>query len=263
MDLTKIALLQVDSSSTTSIQNRIKNTLNNLEETLKQNPKLTILPELWATGAFMVEETKSEAKETLEQTLPQIKNLANKYRTWIHSGSFLEETPSGTFNTSYLFDDRGEEVAKYRKIHLFGFDQGEATQLVAGEEIIVVPTPIGITGLVTCYDLRFPELFRAMIQKGANSFLITSGWPKKRLNHWNALLKARAIENQAYVIACNGIGTQTDNELGGNSQVIDPWGDIQIQAGEKAETLFTDIDIQKAGQVREKMPVLADRVINQ
>ena len=263
MDFTKIALMQVDSSSSTAIQNRIDKTLKELEETLKQNPKLTILPELWATGAFMVEETKHQAKQVLENTLPQIKNLAKKYKTWIHSGSFLEETPSGTFNTSYLIDDQGHEVAKYKKIHLFGFDQGESAQLISGEEIVVAPTPIGITGLVTCYDLRFPELFRAMIKKGANSFLITSGWPQKRLSHWNALLKARAIENQSYVIACNGVGDQGDNQLGGNSQVIDPWGEVQIQAGEKAETLFTDIDIQKANQVREKMPVLADRVINQ
>jgi predicted amidohydrolase len=263
VDLTKIALLQVDSSTTTPIQERIQNTLQTLEATLKDQPKLIMLPELWATGAFMVEQTKSQAKEFLEPTLEKIKQLAKKYETWIHTGSFLEATSSGTYNTSYLLDDRGEEVAKYRKIHLFGFDEGEASLLIPGKEIVVVPTPIGITGLTTCYDLRFPELFRAMIQQGANSFLITSGWPKKRLNHWNALLKARAIENQAYVIACNGIGLQTDNELGGNSQVIDPWGEVQIQAQESEETLFTEIDIQKPSLVREKMPVLADRVINQ
>lgn len=263
MDLTKIALLQVDSSTNIPIQERIYNTLQTLEATIRENPKLIMLPELWATGAFMVEETKPLAKQVLEETLPQIKHLAKTYKTWIHTGSFLEETPSGTFNTSYLIDDRGEEITKYRKIHLFGFDEGEATLLTPGQEIIVVPTPIGITGLATCYDLRFPELFRAMVQKGANSFLITSGWPKERINHWNALLKARAIENQAYVIACNGVGQQSNHELAGNSQVIDPWGDIQIQANQSQEILFTDINIQKAGMVREKMPVLADRVINQ
>ena len=263
MDLTKIALLQVDSSAATPIQNRIDQTLSNLETTLKEKTKLVMLPELWATGAFMVEQTKSQAKEFLEPTLEKLKQLAKEYETWIHTGSFLEETQSGTYNTSYLLDDRGEEVAKYRKIHLFGFDEGEASLLVPGKEIVVVPTPIGITGLATCYDLRFPELFRAMVQKGANSFLITSGWPQKRLSHWNALLKARAIENQSYVIACNGVGEQLDNQLGGHSQVIDPWGEIQIQADQNQEILFTNIDIQKANQVREKMPVLADRVINQ
>ena len=263
MDLTKIALLQINSTDQDSIDQRISHTLTKLEETLKQNPKLTILPELWATGAFLVEETKSQAKQVLDQTLPEIKNLAKTYKTWIHSGSYLEETPSGTFNTSFLIDDQGAVITKYRKIHLFGFDQGEATQLLPGSEIVVIPTPIGITGLATCYDLRFPELFRAMVQRGVNSFLITSGWPKKRINHWNALLKARAIENQSYVIACNGVGTQNNNQLGGSSQVIDPWGDIQIQAQEAEEVLFIDIDIQKANQVREKMPVLADRVINQ
>jgi len=257
VNLAKIALMQVATTDGEEIPSRINRVVSNLEETLKIQVKLAMLPELWASGAFKVRETKHLAKEITDNALPQIKDLAKKYKTWIHAGSYLEQTSTGIYNTSYLFDDRGELVSKYRKIHLFGFDEGEAAELLAGSEVVVIPTPIGITGLATCYDLRFPELFRAMVQKGANSFLITSGWPEKRITHWNALLKARAIENQAFVIACNG----TDTHLAGNSQVIDPWGETVIQASNKEETIFTEIDLQKANQVREALPVLADRVL--
>lgn len=249
--------MQVAITEGEEITSRITRVINNLEGTLKSQVKLVILPELWASGAFKVSETKHLAKEITDSALPLIKDLAKQYKTWIHAGTYLEQTSTGIYNTSYLFDDRGEVVSKYRKIHLFGFDEGEAAELLAGSEIVVIPTPIGITGLATCYDLRFPELFRAMVQKGANSFLITSGWPEKRITHWNALLKARAIENQSFIIACNG----TDTNLAGNSQVIDPWGETVIQAGNKEETIVTEIDLQKANQVREALPVLADRVL--
>jgi predicted amidohydrolase len=257
VNLAKIALMQVSTTEGEEIPSRITRVVNNLEETLKQQVKFVMLPELWVSGAFKVSETKHLAKEITDSALPQIKELAKKYKTWIHAGSYLEQTSTGIYNTSYLFDDRGELISKYRKIHLFGFDEGEAAELLAGSEVVVIPTPIGITGLATCYDLRFPELFRAMVQKGANSFLITSGWPEKRISHWNALLKARAIENQAFVIACNG----TDTNLAGNSQVIDPWGETVIQASNKEETIYTEIDLQKANQVREALPVLADRIL--
>jgi predicted amidohydrolase len=257
VNLAKIALLQASTTNEEEIYSRINRVLNDLEAALQNQGKLAMLPELWASGAFSVSETKHLAKDITDSALPKIKELAKKYKTWINSGSFLENTSEGIYNTSYLFDDRGELITKYRKIHLFGFDQGEAVELLAGQEVVVIPTPIGITGLATCYDLRFPELFRLMVQKGANSFLITSGWPEKRISHWNALLKARAIENQAFVIACNGVGDQ----LAGNSQVIDPWGETIYQASNKQETIFAEIDLQKANEVRESLPVLADRVL--
>jgi predicted amidohydrolase len=257
VNLAKIALMQVATTDGEEIPARITRVVNNLEQTLKTQVKLAMLPELWASGAFKVSETKHLAKEITDNALPQIKDLAKKYKTWIHAGSYLEQTSTGIYNTSYLFDDRGELVSKYRKIHLFGFDEGEAAELLAGSEVVVIPTPIGITGLATCYDLRFPELFRAMVQKGANSFLITSGWPEKRITHWNALLKARAIENQAFVIACNGTG----DELGGESQVIDPWGVNLSSLSRKEDVLFENIDLQLSNNIREKMPFLEDRVI--
>lgn len=249
--------MQVSTTESEKIPGRIKRVLINLEETLNSQVQFVMLPELWVSGAFQVSETKHLALEITDNALPKIKNLAEKYKTWIHAGSYLEKTSTGIFNTSYVFDDKGELISKYRKIHLFGFDEGEAAELLAGSEVVVIPTPIGITGLATCYDLRFPELFRAMVNKGANSFLITSGWPRKRISHWNALLKARAIENQAFVIACNGAGTN----LAGNSQVIDPWGETVAQAGAREENLYSEIDLQKANQVRECLPVLADRVL--
>ncbi len=98
-------------------------------------------------------------------------------------------------------------VATYRKIHVFGYG-GEAELMSAGDELVVVDTPLGPTGLATCYDTRFPEQFRALAERGAQAFLITSGWPTKRIEAWDVLVQARAIEDQAWVIACNQVGMQ-------------------------------------------------------
>ena len=115
--------------------------------------------------------------------------------------------------------------------------------------------------ITTCYDLRFPELFRKLVDKGATSVLMTSGWPKARIEHWKALAKSRAIENQVYFLGCNGVGTNNKTELGGSSLVIDPWGE-NLTKDEKDETVLNiEFDLQKVNIVREKLPVLADRII--
>ena len=103
-------------------------------------------------------------------------------------------------NTSVLFDPTGEVVATYRKIHVFGYG-GEAELMSAGDELVVVDTPLGPTGLATCYDNRFPEQFRALAEQGAQAFLMASGWPTKRIEAWDVLVQARPIEDQAWVIA--------------------------------------------------------------
>ena len=120
---------------------------------------------------------------------------------------------------------------------------------------------LGMTALTTCYDLRFPEIFRKLIDKGATSVLMTSGWPEARIEHWKALAKARAIENQVYFVGCNAVGTNNQTQLGGSSLVIDPWGEV-LTKDEKEETVLNiEFDLQKVNEVREKLPVLADRII--
>ena len=127
-----------------------------------------------------------------------------------------------------------------------------------GEELVVVDTSLGATGLATCYDLRFPELFRALTEGGATLVILTSGWPTPRIEHWDVLTRARAIENQMWVIACNEVGSQPGIELGGRSVVIDPKGVVVAQAGTEEEVLVVEVDPDASAAWREQFPVLKD-----
>ena len=182
--------------------------------------------------------------------------------TWLHGGSFCELADDGShYNTSVLFAPDGSLVASYRKVHLFGFDGGETVLMSGGDELFVVETPLGPTGLATCYDLRFPELFRALTEGGATAFLLTSGWPTPRIEHWDILTRARAIENQAWFVACNEVGAQPGIQLGrslggGRSQ-----GSGRRQAGTDEEVLVVDVDPGASARWRAEFPVLDDIAI--
>ncbi|MFM7138746.1 MAG: nitrilase-related carbon-nitrogen hydrolase, partial [Actinomycetes bacterium] len=174
---------------------------------------------------------------------------------------FIEAQDNSLFNTSLIINSQGEIAATYKKMHLFGFQEGESKHLTRGDDLVCIATPLGMTAITTCYDLRFPEIFRKLIDKGATIVLMTSGWPEARIEHWKALSKARAIENQVYFLGCNAVGTNNQTQLGGSSLVIDPWGEV-LTKDEKEETVLNiEFDLQKVNIVREKLPVLADRII--
>ncbi|MDD2858840.1 MAG: hypothetical protein PHU75_09220, partial [Candidatus Nanopelagicales bacterium] len=122
--------------------------------------------------------------------------------------------------------------------------------------------PLGTSGLATCYDLRFPELFRLLTDEGAEAMVVPSGWPTARIEHWDVLLRARAIENQAWVLGCNAIGMQgpegSQVELGGHSQVVSPSGEVIAKAGAQELVLTAQVDASAASAVRAAFPVLRD-----
>ena len=149
-------------------------------------------------------------------------------------------------------------VRKYTKIHLFQLME-EHRYLAAGDQLAIVDTKWGRFGLAICYDLRFPELFRSYALSGVKAVLLVAEWPHPRLAHWQILLRARAIENQMYIIACNRAGVSKDAHFCGHSCVINPWGEIVAEAEEHEELLVTEIDMDKVDQVRAKIPVFADR----
>ncbi len=222
---------------------------------------MVVLPELWLAGAFDIHACREVAEPLDGPLVERFQAVAADTGTWIHMGSIPERTLDGaTYNTSVLISPDGAIAATYRKIHLFGFDGGEPSVMSAGQDLVVVDTPLGRTGLATCYDLRFPEQFRALVDAGADAFLIASGWPTTRIEHWRVLLRARAIENLAWVVACNGVGTQGGTELGGHSAVIDPLGEILTEGGPTEEVLVASIDPQRATQWRTTFPALEDRV---
>ncbi|MFE4540808.1 carbon-nitrogen family hydrolase [Streptomyces scopuliridis] len=241
---------------------------------------LVVLPELWPVGAFAYESFADEAETTDGPTFREMSKAASDAGVWLHAGSIVErapagqtpagqipdgqtadaETPDGTlYNTSLVLSPAGELIGTYRKIHRFGFDKGEATLMGAGGELVTVRLPETTLGLATCYDLRFPELFRGLVDAGAETLVVPAGWPARRRAHWTLLARARAVENQAYVLACATAGTHAGVEQSGHSIVVDPWGEVLAEAGTGEEVLTVDLDPGTVATTRERFPALKDR----
>ncbi|MEV6436018.1 carbon-nitrogen family hydrolase [Streptomyces anulatus] len=226
----------------------------------QQGADLVVLPELWPVGAFAYTAFEAEAEPLEGPTHEVMAKAAAEAGTWLHAGSFVERASDGTlYNTSLVFSPQGERTAVYRKIHRFGFDRGEAVMMGAGEELVTVALPDTTLGLATCYDLRFPEQFRGLVDAGAETLVVAAGWPERRRAHWTLLAKARAVENQAYVLAVGTAGTHGDIQQAGHSIVVDPWGEVLAQAGADEEVLTVELDADKVRATREQFPALKDR----
>lgn len=135
----------------------------------------------------------------------------------------------------------------------------EHQYLSSGDRLALVETAWGQVGLSICYDLRFPELFRAYALSGARIVVVPAEWPHPRLAHWQTLLRARAIENQMFIIACNRVGRTGSNTFCGHSAIIDPWGETRIEGGESEDLLVATIDLDQVDAVRRQIPIFADR----
>jgi predicted amidohydrolase len=221
---------------------------------------LVVLPELWATGYFHFDDYAETAQPLSGRAVEALSEAARAAGAHVHAGSLVERDEQGRlYNTSLLFGPDGELLHTYRKIHLFGYDSREGALLTAGHGTAVAATPFGRTGLATCYDLRFPELFRAQVDQGAELLVVAAAWPLARIDTWRLLLRARAIENQAMVIAVNAADTQGDVALGGHSLVIDPWGEVLLETGTASEVRSIELDLDGVAQARGTFPALADR----
>ncbi|MGW6568002.1 carbon-nitrogen family hydrolase [Streptomyces sp. NPDC054975] len=222
---------------------------------------LVVLPELWPTGAFAYESFTAESEPLRGPTYEAMAAAARDAGVWLHAGSIVEAADGKLFNTSLVFSPAGELAARYRKIHRFGFDKGEAVMMAPGDELVTFALPDLTVGVGTCYDLRFPELFRGLVDAGAQAFVVPAGWPARRRAHWTVLAQARAVENQAYMLACGTAGTHADVEQAGHSIVVDPWGEVLAEAGPGEETLRVELDPAKVTTTREQFPALKDRVL--
>jgi predicted amidohydrolase len=230
---------------------------------------LVVLPELWPAGGFDYRRWDERAEPVDGPVSQALGAAARDAGVTLHGGSIVERAEPvevgghGVWNTSLFFSRSGDLVSTYRKIHRFGFGEGEPKLMDAGESIVVVDVPTANgpvrVGLSTCYDLRFPELYRAQLDRGAEAFVIPAAWPMKRVAHWTLLGRARAIENQCLVIQCNTAGTHAGYEMGGQSQVVDAAGTILGEAGSSEEVLSVEVDTAATAAWRETFPVLADR----
>ncbi|MFE7230350.1 carbon-nitrogen family hydrolase [Streptomyces sp. NPDC002405] len=229
---------------------------------------LVVLPELWTTGAFAFEEFEREAEPLDGPTYEAMAKAASDAGVWLHAGSIPERAASdgdsaagSLYNSSLVFSPSGDLAAVYRKIHRFGFDKGEAVLMSAGRELVTVPLPDTTLGLATCYDLRFPELFRGLVDAGAQTLVVPAGWPERRRAHWTLLARARAVEDQAFVLACGTAGTHAGVPQAGHSIVVDPWGEVLAEAGPGEEVLTVDFDPARVPATRDQFPALKDRVL--
>lgn len=255
----RVGAIQLNCSTEESVEERVARALTLIDEAAPTHD-LLVLPELWNTGAFDLDSSRLHA-QPLDGPLPTaLSDKARDHGIWLHGGSFCEVDSEGRLhNTSVLFDPSGELAAYYRKIHVFTYG-GEHRTMTPGASLVMVETPLGLTGLATCYDLRFPEQFRAMAEAGTEAFLIASGWPSVRIAHWDALIPARAIENQAWFIACNEVGNQHGLQLGGHSLIVDPQGQVSARGGESEEVVSHSCDPAVGETWRAEFPALDDIV---
>jgi len=198
-----------------------------------------------------------------------LRDLARSHRVWLLGGTFPEAIAgdSRVHNTSVLVRPDGQIEAVYRKIHLFdvklgsGADYTESATVAPGDEVVVAVTPFGGVGLSVCYDLRFPELYREMAARRAIFLCVPSAFTRETgKDHWEVLLRARAIENQAFVVAPAQCGRHSpERSSHGRSLIVDPWGLVIAQAGDRPGLIRADCDLEELQRVRGRLPALAHR----
>jgi predicted amidohydrolase len=229
---------------------------------------LIVLPEVFFWRGQRAEE-REQAETIPGPTTDRLAELARELGVHLVGGSILERASSGgkVYNTSALFDPRGELLARYRKVHLFDVDIPghvtirESETRLHGSEACVVPTGLGTIGLSVCYDLRFPELYRRLTASGAEIICLPSAFTfPTGAAHWEILVRARAIENQVYLIAPNQIGRSPGgfNDFG-HSLIVDPWGTPNARASNGETFILSEIDLNYLEQVRRELPCLAHR----
>jgi predicted amidohydrolase len=257
----KIALVQVASPEAESVGQRRARVAGMVGTAAAAGAELIVLPELWAAGYFAFDAYEREAEGPDGRTLADLAALAREWGVHLHAGSYVERLADGSLrNTAALLGPGGELVHTYSKIHVFGYESKEARLLRPGTRISVARTDFGPVSATTCYDLRFPELWRRIADLGAHLVIVPAAWPRARIAHWRLFTSVRAVEEQVVVIACNAAGTQAGVQLAGHSRVVDPWGTVLAEAGEDEGITYCDLDPGIVPAVRKEFPVLSDRL---
>lgn len=221
-------------------------------------PDVIVLPETFNTGFFPRENLALLADRDCAMIKARIGKLAKQYGVNIVAGSVANVRDSKVYNTACVFDREGTCIAQYDKTHLFS-PMGEDRFFEKGNRLCRFTLDGIPCGLIICYDLRFPELTRALALQGAEMLFVVSQWPDVRIPHLTALCTARAIENQYFVVNCNGCGTAGQTRYGGRSAVYDPLGNILTQAGIDEEILTAGCDLSAVANIRKSIPVYHDR----
>lgn len=264
MNSANVALLQLCSG------NNIRANLAQIEQQIKQLPasvKLVLTPEnalLFSSTADYKKHAEHEGKGPLQKA---IIDLATRYNVWLLVGSmpmYSRDNPEQLTTSSLLFDNKGNLQARYDKLHLFDVDVAdshgryhESDVYQHGQGVTVVDTPVGRLGMTICYDLRFPSLYQALRDQGAEIISIPAAFTRVTGEaHWEVLLRARAIENQCWVLAAAQVGRHSeDRSTWGHSMAIDPWGNIVVENADSVGLIKAKVDVAGLSSIREQMPV--------
>jgi len=259
----RVKLIQLEIKESETKADRLLRVEKVLEQTAAEEnqPQVVMLPEIWGTGFFNFDLYRQESESVEGETFTRLAPWAEKIGCYLLAGSIVERESDSFYNTTLLLGPGGSLCGIYRKIHLFSYQSAESNVLSAGSGIYILKNKYGTWGFSTCYDLRFPELYRKMVDSAVDTFFVIAAWPLARLEHWLILNRSRAIENLAFLIACNCAGGQSERQFGGNSMVVGPWGDIIARAGIKEEQLTVMINPQEVTNIRSGFPALEDRKI--
>jgi len=216
---------------------------------------LIVLPEMFATGFSMNVSEIAENENRMTQDF--LSSLAVDFKAFVLGGIVTRHSDGRGLNQAVIYTPSGEELARYSKLHPFSY-AGETEYYAPGSGIETFTCDNFLVAPFICYDLRFPEAFRMAARKGAQVLVIIANWPAPREAHWRCLLKARAIENQAFVIGINRCGTDPNNTYSGRSQIIDPRGAVIADAGSGEGWIEAELDIEELLTYRREFPALAD-----
>jgi deaminated glutathione amidase len=267
----KVAAVQLNSTAEKAANMAVADRLT--RAAAADGARLIVLPEKWAVLG-RDEDLRAGAETRDGPAISWARGLARELRIDLVAGSIVERLPGDRSpsdgllaNTSVHIDPAGELRAAYSKLHMFdveveGRTYRESSVTAPGAEIVLSTTADGVRlGMAICYDLRFPELFRALAVRGAHVVVLPSAFtlPTTR-DHWEVLVRARAIENQVFVVAANQVGPHPGgHRSGGSSMIVDPWGVVLARAEEGEGWIAADLDLSRQGEIRAQLPVLAQR----
>ncbi|GAB7091598.1 carbon-nitrogen family hydrolase [Halorubrum luteum] len=266
----KLACVQLDVEGG-AISANVDRALDRIREVSAAGADLVVLPELFDVGYFAFDAYERAAESVRGERLARFADVAAAESIVLLAGTVVEDlgasaadgvdvpATEGLANTAVLFDATGERRLVYRKHHLFGYGSEETERMVPGDRMPVVEVAGVRVGVTTCYDLRFPTLYRELVDDGVECVLVPSAWPYPRVEHWRTLGRARAIENLAYVATVNGSGQFGDDALCGRTSVYDPWGTTLASAGDEPTTVTAEIDPDRVSEIRTEFPALHDR----
>lgn len=265
MNTVKIALCQMDVID--NKQENISKATSMINEAVSLDSNFIVLPEMFNCPYSNDKFIEYAEEENSSPTLESISKLAKKHQVYILAGSIPEKEDTRIYNTSYLFDRKGDIIAKHRKMHLFDVDvEGgiyfkESDTLTPGNEFSVAQTEFGKIGMGICYDIRFPQLAQINVKKGARilfypgAFNMTTG-PA----HWELLFRSRALDNQVF---CIGVAPALNEDASyhsyGHSIAVNPWGEVICQLDYKEELKTVDINLDEIKKVRNEIPVLKNK----